>query len=56
MSESIYKNDELVYEVSLDMSYFWYLDDWSSPLLIYWQNRRMMRVMTMKKEIIGWTF
>ena len=27
MSESIYKNDELENEVSLDMSYFWYSDD-----------------------------
>ena len=26
MSESIYKNDELENEVSLDMSYFWYSD------------------------------
>ena len=27
MSESIYKNDELENEVSLDMSYFWYSDN-----------------------------
>ena len=26
MYESIYKNDELENEVSLDMSYFWYSD------------------------------
>ena len=26
MSESIYKNNELENEVSLDMSYFWYSD------------------------------
>ena len=27
MSESIYKNNELENEVSLDMSYFWYSDN-----------------------------
>ena len=27
MYVSIYKNDELENEVSLDMSYFWYSDD-----------------------------
>ena len=26
MSESIYKNDELENEMTLDMSYFWYSD------------------------------
>ena len=26
MYESVYKNDELENEVSLDMSYFWYSD------------------------------
>ena len=28
MYESIYKNDELENEMSLDMSYFWYSDVW----------------------------
>ena len=32
MYESIYKNDELENEVSLDMSYFWYSDVWICQL------------------------
>ena len=32
MSESIYKNDELENEMSLDMSYFWYSDVLCQPL------------------------
>ena len=44
MSESIYKNDELENEVSLDMSYFWYSDDammvWS--FLVPWGTRVWM--------------
>ena len=31
MYESIYKNNELGNEVSLDMSYFWYSDKGSQP-------------------------
>ena len=33
MSESIYKNDELENEMSLDMSYFWYSDVQSPNVL-----------------------
>ena len=54
MYESIYKNNELENEVSLDMSYFWYSDgyvylDWIK--LGFWPRMRTTNVM-MKYIII----
>ena len=50
MYESIYKNDELENEVSLDMSYFWYSDAKQSESILK-ENVARKKVVSFVKSL-----
>ena len=54
MSESIYKNNELENEVSLDMSYFWYSDNEPSRFFTMTHNYNICTITFQSSHFIHW--
>ena len=49
MSESIYKNNELENEMTLDMSYFWYSD------VGFWSMTTWMMINKSARPVLDWS-